>query len=653
MNEDKKEVTASMENNTTEKVNDIEQEAQMENPLENIDNYSLLDEKQDTIEFFKSHVEWTIRQGHGEMIFEVGGKTGLSDEDCDKSVINLIAIADKLNCDSTVVCERKGKTGKSTDVLIRERDAEKYSDIRIAVCGNVDAGKSTLVGVLTSGKLDDGRGSQRVACFNFKHEKESGRTSSIGEMMIGFNTKGVCVNYEQGHKMDIGNVMEQSYKVVSFFDLAGHERYLKTTVSGMTGNMPDYCFLLVGANMGVTRMTKEHLGIAIALKIPIIIVITKIDMCPENVKKQTLTDLYQILKVRGVRKMPIPIRNAEDIMTAIRTSSDRIAPIFEVSSVEGTNLDILRKFLNLIPPRIQWDKLKNLPTEITIDQTWFVAGVGTVVGGTVMQGVVTAGQTLFLGPDSNGKFESVQIKSIHSKRTPVQSLSAGHSAGFALKKIKRSAIRKGMVLADAKSDPHSTWIFEADVAVLFHSTTITVNYQPVIQCMTIRQSAKIVEILEKEVLRTGDRAKVRFQFMFRPEFLKVGMRLIFREGRCKGIGVISAVTPSLPEEIKKTSVPTKEERKSHNTKESGVNETKSTKTSTPNKSNTSTTTTPSVNKSALPSTNKATTPSVTQNKSTPTTQQNKTTSTTTTTTTTTKDNQTKSKQPYQKTTQKK
>jgi len=640
MNEEKKEVTVGMENNASseiQKINAAEPEvAQTENPLENIDNYSLLDEKEDTIEFFKSHVEWTIRQGHGEMIFEVGGKTGLSDEDCDKSVINLIAIADKMNCDSTVVCERKAKTGKSTDVLIRERDAEKYSDIRIAVCGNVDAGKSTLVGVLTSGKLDDGRGSQRVACFNFKHEKESGRTSSIGEMMIGFNTKGVCVNYEQGHKMDIGNVMEQSYKVVSFFDLAGHERYLKTTVSGMTGNMPDYCFLLVGANMGVTRMTKEHLGIAIALKIPIIIVITKIDMCPENVKKQTLTDLYQILKVRGVRKMPIPIRNSEDIMTAIRTSSDRIAPIFEVSSVEGTNLDLLRKFLNLIPPRIQWDKLKNLPTEITIDQTWFVAGVGTVVGGTVMQGVVIAGQTLSLGPDSSGKFESVQIKSIHSKRTPVQSLSAGHSAGFALKKIKRSAIRKGMVLADSKSDPHSTWIFEADVAVLFHSTTITVNYQPVIQCMTIRQSAKIVEILEKEVLRTGDRAKVRFQFMFRPEFLKVGMRLIFREGRCKGIGVISAVTTSLPDEKdKKTLIPTKEERKTHNIKDSGITETKSTKTSTP-----------------ITKTSTNIKPSAPQNKSTPTTQQNKTTPSTTSTST--KDQAKPKQQPsHQKTTQKK
>jgi len=306
-------------------------------------------------------------------------------------------------------------------------------------------------------------------------------------------------------------------------------------------------------------------------------------MCPENVKKQTITDLYQILKVRGVRKMPIPIRNSEDILTAIRTSSDRIAPIFEVSSVEGTNLDLLRKYLNLIPPRIQWDKLKHLPTEVTIDQTWFVAGVGTVVGGTVMQGEVHAGQTVLLGPDSNGQYQQVQIKSIHSKRTPVQSLSAGYSAGFALKKIKRSAIRKGMVMAELKSNPIATWIFEADVAVLFHSTTITVNYQPVIQCMTIRQSAKIVEILEKEILRTGDRAKVRFQFLFRPEFLKVGMRLIFREGRCKGIGVISSVSSTDPhKQPALTSTPT---TSTNNTNSTATTTSTTTSTTTPTKVN--------------------------------------------------------------------
>jgi GTPase len=46
--------------------------------------------------------------------------------------------------------------------------------------GNVDAGKSSFLGVLTRGTLDDGRGSARVALFRHKHEIETGRTSSVG-----------------------------------------------------------------------------------------------------------------------------------------------------------------------------------------------------------------------------------------------------------------------------------------------------------------------------------------------------------------------------------------------------------------------------------------------------------------------------------------
>lgn len=41
-------------------------------------------------------------------------------------------------------------------------------EVRIATIGNVDSGKSTIVGVLTSNKLDDGKGSVRQNVFNFK-----------------------------------------------------------------------------------------------------------------------------------------------------------------------------------------------------------------------------------------------------------------------------------------------------------------------------------------------------------------------------------------------------------------------------------------------------------------------------------------------------
>ena len=52
--------------------------------------------------------------------------------------------------------------------------------------GNVDAGKSTLVGVLTHGVLDDGRGVARQKLFRHKHEIETGRTSSVGNVRFAF-----------------------------------------------------------------------------------------------------------------------------------------------------------------------------------------------------------------------------------------------------------------------------------------------------------------------------------------------------------------------------------------------------------------------------------------------------------------------------------
>ena len=51
--------------------------------------------------------------------------------------------------------------------------------IKISVIGNVDSGKSTIVGVLSKGIYDDGRGSARLKVFNYPHEVENGRTSSI------------------------------------------------------------------------------------------------------------------------------------------------------------------------------------------------------------------------------------------------------------------------------------------------------------------------------------------------------------------------------------------------------------------------------------------------------------------------------------------
>ena len=65
--------------------------------------------------------------------------------------------------------------------------------------GNVDAGKSTLLGVLTHGALDNGRGVARQRLFRHKHEMETGRTSSVGNDILGFDGQGRVVNKTDGH----------------------------------------------------------------------------------------------------------------------------------------------------------------------------------------------------------------------------------------------------------------------------------------------------------------------------------------------------------------------------------------------------------------------------------------------------------------------
>lgn len=71
--------------------------------------------------------------------------------------------------------------------------------LRVAVVGNVDAGKSTLLGVLTHGELDNGRGTARQRLFRHKHEMETGRTSSVGNDILGFDSEGRVVNKTDGH----------------------------------------------------------------------------------------------------------------------------------------------------------------------------------------------------------------------------------------------------------------------------------------------------------------------------------------------------------------------------------------------------------------------------------------------------------------------
>ena len=67
------------------------------------------------------------------------------------------------------------------------------------------------------------------------------------------------------------------------------------TLNGITKCQIDYAALVIAANMGVLRMTREHLGIILSLKLPLFIILTKIDISPENVTNNTLKDIKDLV----------------------------------------------------------------------------------------------------------------------------------------------------------------------------------------------------------------------------------------------------------------------------------------------------------------------------------------------------------------------
>jgi GTPase len=156
--------------------------------------------------------------------------------------------------------------------------------------------------------------------------------------------------------------------------------------------------------------------------------------------------------------------------------SQRLCPIFQVSNVTGENLDLVKSFMNLLRPSKPADT--EAPAVFQIDETFSVPGVGTVISGTTVCGTITGADTLLLGPDSTGAFQPVGIKGIHRRRMPVTAVRGGQAASFALKKVKRAAIRKGMVLVHPSVKPQAFWEFDAEVVILHHPTTITTKLGP-------------------------------------------------------------------------------------------------------------------------------------------------------------------------------
>lgn len=395
-------------------------------------------------------------------------------------------------------------------------------EIRIAAIGNVDSAKSTTISVIANNVLDDGKGKARSMIMKHPHEKDTGRTSSVTQHYI-----------------------KTDNSIIGFVDLAGHEKYLKTTVSGLNGYFIDYAMVTIGVDRGIIGMTKEHMAIALALKLPLFLVITKIDIAVERKLENIQKKLANIFKhpIAGRKKIEkIDNSNIDALIQNYTPNYDKV-PLFLVSNTEGTNINNLRRFISSLKPNTDFGSSEQESSTFVIDDRFRIKGIGIVVSGIVKEGKISKDNTCYIGP-FNGKFKKVAIKSIHDNfQQFTNELSSGQGGCFAIKLLDKKGsldftdIKKGHILT---TSPQSFRKFKAEVQILHHPTTIKVNYQPTIHCGTVRQCAKITD-MDKPLIRTGDSALVSFEFMYKPEYIEVGQEIVFREGRTKGIGTIREI----------------------------------------------------------------------------------------------------------------
>lgn len=474
-----------------------------------------------------------VLSGEGEALYLIGvsddGEVrGLSDGELDESLDVLSEVAGDLGME--VAVERVGvEDGSAAVASVKEPGAVDKEHLIVGTAGHVDHGKSSLVGSLITGEPDDGQGRTRIYLDVKPHEIERGLSADLSYGVYGFRGDETVNLSNPLDKSEKASIIERSDKVVSFIDTVGHEPWLRTAIRGLLGGKVDFGLLTVDASEGVTRITREHLGIMLSQDLAVIIALTKADKASEDVLEDT--ELEAIRLVKKVGKVPYRVGCVEDVKTVLDQNREALVPVFRTSAVTGRGLGLMDEFLRRAERR---DRPSEKPFKMYIDRVYSVRGVGTVVSGTVQQGTVETGDELLLGPDKRGEYAEVHVKSMEMHHRRVDTASAGDIVGVA---VKGGEPRRGMALCDVE-EASAIREFEAEVMVLNHPTKISDGYEPVVHMETISEAA---EFRMDSYLVAGESGKVKMRFMYKPYCVTEGQRFVFREGSSKGMGRVTDV----------------------------------------------------------------------------------------------------------------
>lgn len=255
----------------------------------------------------------------------------------------------------------------------------------IGTAGHIDHGKSTLVQALTG--IDPDR---------LVEEKKREMTIDLGFAW-----------------MTLGD------EEIGIVDVPGHRDFIENMLAGVGGI--DLALFVIAADEGVMPQTREHLAILDLLAVQKgVVALTKIDLVddPDWLELVTL-ETNELLQGTALADSPI-----------IPVSAHTQAGL-------GQLKEVIYKALHEIEPRIDLGRPR-----LPIDRIFSLPGFGTIVTGTLLDGILHVGDEVEIAPGgSRGR-----IRGLQTHKAKLEAAQPGSRVAINLTGINRDDLRRGQVI---------------------------------------------------------------------------------------------------------------------------------------------------------------------------------------------------------------
>jgi selenocysteine-specific elongation factor len=255
----------------------------------------------------------------------------------------------------------------------------------IGTAGHIDHGKTALIGALT------GRNTDRLP-------EEIARGISI-ELGYAYVPVDACAD-----------------RTLGFIDVPGHEKFVHTMLAGATGI--DFALLVVAADDGVMPQTREHVAILLQLGVTEgVVALNKADAAEPRQRERARAQVAELLAGSPAQHWPV----------------------LEVSARTGSGIPALRELLHR-HAAMAAARAVHGHFRMAVDRVFTLAGIGTVVTGTVHAGRVAVGDEIALQPGDR----RARVRSLHAQDRPAAAGVAGERCALNLVGVEKREVARGM-----------------------------------------------------------------------------------------------------------------------------------------------------------------------------------------------------------------